>query len=298
LWFRNKKSDLNHSIEFTFGDSINSPQKSTIVKQINLNPKEKWSNIFQSGELQKNDLNNPKIKDLFNIKRGIATGNNNFFILNEKEIEDLQLPKIFLKPILPSPKSIMSNIIESDKDGNPCLKEQYFVLDCDLSFNEIEHKYKKLAEYIKNGVLTGISSGYICKNRNPWYSQEKRDSPLFICNYIGRENSTKVFRFLLNKSKSIMTNSYLGMYPKPVFYRLQETDPDLPNKILELLNSISSVELMNKGRVYGGGMHKLEPKELANVDITLPLDFKAYLNPEKQLTLFEPKKNYAKHKTL
>lgn len=88
------------------------------------------------------------------------------------------------------------------------------------------------------------------------------------------------------------------MYPKPIFYRLQKTDPDLPIKILELLNSIPSVELMNKGRVYGGGMYKLEPKELENVDIALPIDLKTYFNPIKQLTLFEPKKNYATHTQL
>lgn len=290
LWFRNRKAKLNHSIEFTFGDSITYPQKRTIIKQSDLNPKDKWSKIFPSGEFQKKNSNNPTIKDLFTIKRGIATGNNNFFILSEEEIDKLQLPKLYFKAILPSPKSIESNIIESDEYGNPSLKERYFVLDCNLPLNEIENKHKKLADYIKSGEVKGISSGYICKNRKPWYSQEKRESPLFICNYIGRENSTKAFRFFLNKSKSIFTNSYLGLYPKPFFYKLCESDRDLPFKILKLLNSTPTTELMNKGRVYGGGMYKLEPKELENVEINLPSDLIMYINPVKQLTLFEPKK--------
>ena len=33
----------------------------------------------------------------------------------------------------------------------------------------------------------------------------------------------------------------------------------------ELLNSIQPGELLDEGRVYGGGLHKLEPNELANV---------------------------------
>jgi len=292
LWFRNTKANLNNSIEFTFGDSITNPQKRTDIIQSRLNPKEKWSNIFKSGDLQKTNSNNPCIKDLFTIRRGIATGNNNFFILNENKIDHMHLPNMFFKPILPSPKSIDNTTIETDEEGNPILTERYFVLDCDLSFSEIENKYKTLADYIETGVLTGISSGYICKNRNPWYSQEKRAAPLFICNYIGRENSTKAFRFLLNKSRAIITNSYLGMYPKPFFYKLQESDPSLPYKILEILNTTPTLELMNKGRVYGGGMYKLEPKELENVEIKLPIEFRKYINPVKQLTLFEPRKNY------
>jgi hypothetical protein len=33
-----------------------------------------------------------------------------------------------------------------------------------------------------------------------------------------------------------------------------------------VLNEIKPEELLGEGRVYGGGLHKLEPKELANVD--------------------------------
>lgn len=33
------------------------------------------------------------------------------------------------------------------------------------------------------------------------------------------------------------------------------------------LNSISRETLLGNGRVYGGGMHKLKPKELANVPV-------------------------------
>lgn len=293
LWFRNKKSEPNNNVKFTFGDSISNPQKEESIKLDNLNPSEKWSTIFHVGQIQKESLISPKIKDLFKIKRGIATGNNEFFILSEQEIEKRNLPKKFFKPILPSPKFITKNIIEANKDGNTNLPVRYYVLDCNLSFGEISNQYQSLADYINSGELNGISSGYICRNRTPWYSQERRESPLFVCNYIGRENSSKAFRFILNKSESIVTNSYLGMYPNPNFYKLQESDPNLSIEILELLNSISSEELINKGRVYGGGMYKLEPKELENVDIRVPIKLKLYNNPTKQLTLFEPKKNYA-----
>ena len=33
------------------------------------------------------------------------------------------------------------------------------------------------------------------------------------------------------------------------------------------LNSLAVEHLLGEGRVYGGGLHKLEPKELANVAV-------------------------------
>jgi adenine-specific DNA-methyltransferase len=33
------------------------------------------------------------------------------------------------------------------------------------------------------------------------------------------------------------------------------------------LNDITPAQLLGEGRVYGGGLHKLEPKELANVPV-------------------------------
>lgn len=33
----------------------------------------------------------------------------------------------------------------------------------------------------------------------------------------------------------------------------------------EALNGIAEKVMVNEGRVYGGGMHKLEPRELSNV---------------------------------
>jgi len=47
-----------------------------------------------------------------------------------------------------------------------------------------------------------------------------------------------------------------------------EGDSTLIRRIQEVLNRISPDQLLGQGRVYGGGLHKLEPSELANVNAT------------------------------
>ena len=45
-------------------------------------------------------------------------------------------------------------------------------------------------------------------------------------------------------------------------------DSALIDRIWRVLNAIPPEQLIGEGRVYGGGLHKLEPKELANVNAT------------------------------
>jgi hypothetical protein len=42
--------------------------------------------------------------------------------------------------------------------------------------------------------------------------------------------------------------------------------------IFDALNSITTQAMLDDGRVYGGGLHKLEPKELSNINATPLLD--------------------------
>jgi len=57
------------------------------------------------------------------------------------------------------------------------------------------------------------------------------------------------------------------MYPTPVLSAALALDPSLMRRVWEVLNRITPAELLGEGRVYGGGLHKLEPKELANVPV-------------------------------
>ena len=108
---------------------------------------------------------------------------------------------------------------------------------------------------------------YLCRHRKPWYSQEDRPVTPFICTYLGRSDKKngRPFRFILNESRATAANVYLLLYPKPILANALVRTPSLARKVWEFLNSISPEHLLDEGRVYGGGLHKLEPKELANV---------------------------------
>lgn len=262
--FKNTKPSKKSKIQFSYGTDLLKPN---ITKQVSLEvlkKEEKWSR-FPLNDIRENvDL--PKLKDYFVIKRGIATGDNSFFILDEKEAEKKKIPFEFLKPILPSPRFVKETIIDSDNEGYPLIDKRQFVLDCRLPIEDIEINHPALFKYLQEGVSKGVTERYICKNRKLWYGQENRKPSPFLFTYIGRSTNTgNSFRFLLNNSEAIVTNSFLMVYPKDIVQAILNDSSNNKLEILEILNRITNNSFLKEGRVYGGGMRKFEPKELSNV---------------------------------
>ena len=255
-------------MRFTYGGTIDNPRHEKDVSLYTLATENKWTRFPLFGKRVQS--NAPILSDFFTIKRGIATGDNKFFILTLEQIEHRGLPLDQFRPILPSPRYLKVTEVNADKNGFPAIDNQLFVLDCRLPLDEVKHLYPKLYEYLKEGIQSGVSERYLCKNRKIWYSQENRPSSRFYCTYIGRtdEDGKKPFRFILNRTQAIVTNSYLILYPKPHLEKKIEQHEELSERLIEALNNITGRALLDEGRVYGGGMHKLEPKELANVSAT------------------------------
>ena len=55
------------------------------------------------------------------------------------------------------------------------------------------------------------------------------------------------------------------LYPKQTLQTLLNQYPELIEEIWLLLNAIPIKNLLKEGRVYGGGLYKIEPKELMRV---------------------------------
>ncbi len=207
-----------------------------------------------------------RLRDLFEIKRGLATGANDFFILPLEEAQILKLPEKYLIPILPSPRYLKQEVIEGDSKGNPVLDQKLLLLSCNLPESEVKRLYPKLWQYYEVGLQRKINETYICGHRSPWYSQEFRSPAPFLCTYMGRHRAGKEnpFRFILNYSKAIAANVYLLLYPKQPLKQYLKESPNSLRKIWKSLGQITADSLLAEGRVYGGGLHKLEPKELGN----------------------------------
>jgi hypothetical protein len=266
VWFR-KRKPTNPSVTISYGGSLENPQDSKKISIDSLHKETKWTR-FPCQPPKKTNKTTPKLKDFFDVKRGIATGNNYFFIMEESRIFELGLPFAFFRPVLPSARFLKSIEIESDEYGNPLIPQRLFLLDCRLSENEIKKEYPRLWDYLESGK-DNVAKGYLCKMRKYWYFQEQREAPIFVCTYMGRVNSERknAFRFILNNSRATVTNSYLALYPCKNLSERFIVTPSLKRTVWEMLNHMTSESLCSEGRIYGGGLQKIEPRELLNIDV-------------------------------
>jgi adenine-specific DNA-methyltransferase len=291
VWFRKAIPSQNHTVEFTYGGTLSQPKVCRHIPIDVLNDTARWTKFPLNSipAVLHSDRKQVRLSDLFDVKRGLVTGANDFFILTPEQIASYQIPQEFLTPILPSPRFLSSDEIEADAVGNPVLEQRLFLLDCKLPEDEIS-KYPMLAKYLRIGKESGVDQGYICRHRSPWYVQEERLPLRLLCTYMGRigKERNNPFRFILNHSRATVANVYLMLSPKPELERLLKDDAELYRRIWKALNSIAPEVLMGEGRVYGGGLYKLEPKELTNIPAdavlsVLPSIFSTYT---EQMKLF------------
>lgn len=265
VWFRKETPPAKHTVRFTYGGSLHQPQRERFVPVEALRRDPKWTGYPAKEDFT--EAETPVLGDFFRIKRGLATGNNTYFILAAEEIKRRGLPMSAFRPILPSPRYIPDDEILTDQKGNPLLDRRVFLLDCQLEENDIRQRYPKLWAYLEEGKAQGIDERYLCRHRAVWYAQENRPPAPFVCTYLGRRGTKRgqPFRFILNHSQATAANVYLMLYPKEPLRRALTDSPSLKRRIWKVLNTIRPLALLDEGRVYGGGLYKLEPKELANV---------------------------------
>ena len=284
--FRKSPPPPDHAIRFSFAGPIQHPQTEIMVALDALRRSRKWTQF--PGRAPVENTCDLTLGDIFTIKRGLATGGNSFFILTEAEIENWQIPLSFVKPILPGPRYLTEDIIQALPDGSPIVSPRLYLLDCREPEEKIKATWPSFYAYLQQGREKKIHTSYLASRRAPWYSQEQRPAAPFLCTYMGRSRHGKrPFRFIWNRSQATAHNVYLMLYPKGHLRDALKKHPELELQVFEALQRITPAQLLSEGRVYGGGLHKVEPSELSHVPASLVLEsMERHVHIERQMPMF------------
>ncbi len=285
--YRKSRPVATDQFIFQFGGDVLVPKRTVTFNAFEQTAKPKWTfaQPVDSGA-EFSDAAVIRLGDLFHVRRGVATGANDFFTMDLETAEQYAIPTRFLKPILPSPRYLKVDVVEADATGEPLLDGVNYLLDCQLPPERVQAEFPGLWNYLQTGVTKGIPDGYLCASRDFWYYQEQREPSPFLVSYMGRGNAAgkSPIRFILNYSRAIVTNVYLNLYPTHALKKLLNEDASRFAELHAILNAITPANLARNGRVYGGGLHKVEPKEIAGVPlVNLPTWMTVALSPQPLL---------------
>jgi hypothetical protein len=229
---------------------ILSREPTNILPQNELDTDINWLNYFADLNIQDSGLLTG-FDSVADIKRGIATGHNEFFLNTQSEIEQENLsPYKFTRVISKSGHCRNLSLTESDlelldEEGKPTYL-LYYVDEVD----------DELQQYLEYGQSMDVHERYLAKNRTPWYRVERRDPAPILATTFSRDD----MRFVLNSAGARNLTAFHSIYPH------YDSEEEI-KALLAFLNSGVFDSMMDVEKRVHGGLGKFEPNDLKRLNV-------------------------------
>ncbi len=220
-----------------------------VYKPIDLNPKTKWRQYYQTqNSINYNNL--VPFSSYAKVVRGIATGANDYFTFDNSKIQKYQIPTETLLPCICKAKDVNNNFFTSSDFDN--LKDKNGLV---FLFDGRKSTDTNTLKYIEKGEEEEINERFLTKSRKPWYSIENRPpAPIWVS--VFNRNGIK---FIRNEANIANLTTFHCVYPinNTLFSTL-----NIDLLFAYLLTDVAKEIFSDNRREYGNGLKKFEPNDL------------------------------------
>lgn len=232
------------------------------LEQPELSADEDWRNYVRPDSLDSLPELRP-FGEIAEIKRGIATGMNDFFCLTRADIEEYGLDREYLARILRRTDGMDALRVDEDHwERRRDAGEAVWLLYCyDEDGNPVERDAdESLAAYLDYGEEVGARDTHLAGSRSPWYAVDRRDVPDILATYMSKSG----FDFYVNEADVRTLNNLHNVY-------LHEREADAVEAVLAYLNSsVADRVTRHLSRKYADDLGKLEISDLEEVPVIDP----------------------------
>jgi len=195
---------------------------------------------------------------LAQVRRGLATGHNRFFVLAESTRGRLGIEAEMLRPCLYQPRLFDGlEIHDRDLERLPPARPRWLI-DPPEDFEE--HRESPLGSYLAWGRRElHVHERNIPRRRPTWYRYTERLGSCPIVLGVFHKHGSA--RFIRNRSSAVPIAAFHIVQP-----RSDAADLDEADRLWRALNHPSvETQLQGLARTYGNGLWKLEPRALTQV---------------------------------
>lgn len=220
-------------------------EDSMIVGYDCIKPEEKWLNYLKNTE-EVSCFNTKTFGTFVNIHRGIATGDNDYFLFNKEKINQFSLSMDDMLPCICSSRDVDSVLFKQD-DLEKLIDQNtnVFILNVRSSGSE------EVKQYLEIGVNSGVDKKYLPAHRKVWYLPEDQ-KPADIWITAASRDSIKVVKNCIDINN---LTSFHSVYVK-------EKYRDFLNIIFcYLLTPIAQKIISNNKKELGNGLSKFQPRD-------------------------------------
>ena len=193
-----------------------------------------------------------ELGEIFRVTRGQVTGLNAAWVLDDRQLD---LPRSLTVASVTRAKELIDDVVAS-RSGVEQLR-RVASLPADLGLVPDEYR-DDVARFLARARAMGADQTYIARHRKPWHAVAMRAPPAAFVSYMGRR--PPVFR--ANPWRASFINIAHGLYPRQAI---------ADQTLRLLLNHLNTGIDRHAGRMYGGGMAKFEPGDIARLRVPAQL---------------------------
>ena len=223
--------------------------------KISLLSKEISDSYFQ---VEKNQVSK-KLIDYLNIKIGMVTGANKFFIINKETIEKNNLDSSYLRPIVSRFSCLVgirhNKLRQRENEGNNL--RSYLLNPCN---EDMKEKNTPVRNYLAQISAKERRHNKTFPKRANWYTPDDNIYPDAFFSYMSHLGP----RIVLNQGKINCTNSI-----HKVFFNERLSHRNKLAISISLLSSYSQLSAEIEARSYSSGVLKIEPTAGKNIRILM-----------------------------
>jgi adenine-specific DNA methylase len=199
-----------------------------------------------------------RLGDIADVKIGIVTGANRYFVLNKQMMVEKKIPKTALRPIFAKLNQVhgikltRSDLKHSASEGKRCLL---------LDTTGHKSKWKSVQRYLKSFPAIKRSKILTFKKRKVWHRPDDRLVPDAFLSYMCDHGP----RLVLNTAKTTSTNTIHRIF-------FEKGTPSIQKHLasISLVSTFGQLSAEFEGRRYGAGVLKLEPSEARKLILVVP----------------------------